>query len=332
MVQNLRHEHLATFVGGWEQLGRCHLMWEWADGGNLESFWSAPDIDSRSTTAIQWAMKQMLGLAEALQQIHQFDQLSPSVHGDLRPGGILVFVGPPFQPSPVLKISDIGLGGPAKAGTLRPNSPYRSPCFILDSSHTLSPSDDMWSMGCILFEFIIWLLYGPGSLSEFREEQQRHEVQDDVSMGRFCRVVSGKSKPSYGVTVWNQSMRHNDLEPPGKSSVSPALRKLLSYLFNQLMGHFHDSKAEAVPSHQQPAVNASRLCKELRAILSEGKGEPAHFFNADQTGGSSNQLLQERASPHVNVSFRSTPKITETSNTALLFTYGTGLGHNCRKL
>jgi hypothetical protein len=298
MAQGLSHKHLATFMGGWEQLGRRYLMWEWANGGNLERFWSTPDVDSRTTTAIQWAVNQMLGLAEALQTIHLFHPPSRSVHADLRPGTILVFVRPQLQQCPILKIGDIGLGI-AEAGNWERNNPYCSPASILNDSYTLSPSDDAWSMECILFEFIIWLLRGPSALVKFRHEEHQREKRDDVLVDRFYQVTTGNGiEPSDAVIRWMESMQQNDLDPPGKLGPSPALQNLLSYLVTQLIEHFSESKTEA------PSVGVSRLCGELRLMRSRGSEDPAYFFNTDEAKPSktklgSKQLQQETVPPHV---------------------------------
>jgi hypothetical protein len=37
---------------------------------------------------------------------------------------------------------------------------------------------DIWSMGCILLEFIIWLLYGYNELKRFNQEIQDTQFQD----------------------------------------------------------------------------------------------------------------------------------------------------------
>lgn len=124
------------------------------------------------------ALQQMKGLADALKMLHDHDPNSQKncIHGDLKPENIVRAEEP--LPLGLLQIADMGVvklrseatqfQKPATgefSGTLRYQPPR--PRIGPDGKNWPSPSNDMWSMGCIFLEFIIWLLYGNHALEQF---------------------------------------------------------------------------------------------------------------------------------------------------------------------
>jgi serine/threonine protein kinase len=96
-------------------------------------------------------------------------------HGDLKPENILVFNIPGSQIG-LLKIGDLGLAKrhyaptvhrrqatSTKYGTLS----YEPPEAITMPARPRSRRYDIWSFGCIMFETMIWLLYGHQGLKSF---------------------------------------------------------------------------------------------------------------------------------------------------------------------
>jgi serine/threonine protein kinase len=96
-------------------------------------------------------------------------------HGDLKPENILVFNIPGSQIG-LLKIGDLGLAKrhfaptvhrrqatSTKYGTLS----YEAPEAITMPARPRSRRYDIWSFGCIMFETMIWLLYGHQGLKSF---------------------------------------------------------------------------------------------------------------------------------------------------------------------
>lgn len=180
-----KHPHIVTLLMAYEQAGRSHLLFPWADG-TLTTFFQSRAV-SPSAEVILWLLGQFVGLAEALESIHCVSLVSEEdngrgsgvahcgSHGDIKPDNILW-----FQPLSqvnwnedcgVLVITDFGLarlqqtdasrGSPVstegRGGTLA----YAPP----DSDH--SPSYDVFSLGCVLMEVAAWIAGGPEAWQRF---------------------------------------------------------------------------------------------------------------------------------------------------------------------
>ncbi|KAF5667402.1 serine threonine kinase [Fusarium denticulatum] len=92
-------------------------------------------------------------------------------HGDLKPDNILQFVDDKSSWLGTLKIADLGLAKQHAFATTQRQDPtqqkyttshYEAPEVIttMNSRVPRSRRYDIWSMGCIIFEYTIWLLYG----------------------------------------------------------------------------------------------------------------------------------------------------------------------------
>ncbi|KAF2621900.1 HET-domain-containing protein [Macroventuria anomochaeta] len=106
-------------------------------------------------------------------------------HGDLKPENILRFVGTGISLG-TLKIADMGLAKQhivatqdrkhltsTRYGTIR----YEAPEAVDTLQGPRSRLYDIWSMGCITLEFIIWILYGNDELNNFYTQVQGGDKQ-----------------------------------------------------------------------------------------------------------------------------------------------------------
>ncbi|KAK1445830.1 tryptophanyl-tRNA synthetase [Colletotrichum melonis] len=174
-ITDLRHNHIIKRIAAITRGDKRYFMFQWADGGNLREFWKEQNRPTLTPDLVKQTITQLCGLADALHALHNYKDQGNYRHGDLKPENILRFrdstcVG-------VLKIADMGLAKhhndatavrkkatSAKYGTVR----YEPPEVVtnrLDKAR--SRLYDIWSMGCIMLECVIWLLYGYEALDNF---------------------------------------------------------------------------------------------------------------------------------------------------------------------
>ncbi|KAH7093393.1 hypothetical protein FB567DRAFT_173596 [Paraphoma chrysanthemicola] len=190
------HGHIVHFITAFRRGNRenpdRYLITEWADGGNLRQFWSSqtPNLTQSFIKAI---FKQFLGLAQAFFVAHNLTSGGISTgasyrHGDLKPENILWFK-PKSQSDDdigTFKICDWGEAKVHQFATAMRHSRttsgfgtrrYEPPEVDTGVSLMIPGAEDkrrsrlydMWALGCITLEFIVWLLYGQDGLGTFNK-------------------------------------------------------------------------------------------------------------------------------------------------------------------
>ncbi|KAH7216175.1 kinase-like domain-containing protein [Fusarium oxysporum] len=196
-TKSLSDPHLITCIAAIERGNERYLLFPWAQDGNLREYWETPSERFYGRAAITEALIQLKGLATALRQLHYFglpddladlpasvkdeyDQTGVNMsirHGDLKPENLLWFLEetPGSKKTRYLKIADMGLAKrhvvatqdrscltSTRYGTILYEAPEAQ------TSHSgRSRQYDVWSMGCITLEWVIWILYGNGQLQRF---------------------------------------------------------------------------------------------------------------------------------------------------------------------
>jgi serine/threonine protein kinase len=213
------HPHLIKLLATFQKKKCYHLIFPCADS-NLRVFWrnhAMPDFDKRT---FLWSIRQMLGTADGLYQIHEFkveydldvqsNLLTPVIggrlsvkagemkygrHGDIKAENLLW-----FAKENVLKITDFGLGrfhgrdsrsgiDPRKvAGTLTYEPPE---CTI---GNSVSRVYDIWSMGCLYLEFVTWLLDGNDKIEAFSNARGKPGAFSEVNDDNFFTVINNEYK------------------------------------------------------------------------------------------------------------------------------------------
>ncbi|KAF2688472.1 HET-domain-containing protein [Lentithecium fluviatile CBS 122367] len=200
-MNDLDEEHIVRFVAAFR---RCHhdahggkehfLIFEWADGGNLWNFWEANPQPVLNGSLVKDATDQLSGLATALWRAHHLGGDASYRHGDLKPANILRFGDEREEANDAgaLRIGTLKIGdwGEAKGhnlstelrlnrttaryGTQRYEAPEVTvgvtQRYLNQSTKRRSRLYDIWAMGCITLEFIIWLMYGYEGLEQFNGE------------------------------------------------------------------------------------------------------------------------------------------------------------------
>ncbi|GKT50822.1 serine/threonine-protein kinase nrc-2 [Colletotrichum spaethianum] len=184
IIRELKHAHLITPLAAYTSGDLRAFLFPWAEGGNLKEFWKR--TTTRATEdgeLMKWVLNQLCGICSATKALHEKN----CRHTDLKPENILLFE--EYGPRGILRIADVGLARfhnditrqrksitNAKTGTVR----YEPPEMGRDKQ--LPRVYDVWCLGCVFFEFLIWAVYGPTGLDSFIRlsvEQQFWEKQKD---------------------------------------------------------------------------------------------------------------------------------------------------------
>lgn len=197
-------------------------------------------------------------------------------HGDLKPGNI--FRKESGTALGTLMIGDVGLAKKHYNIThLRTHTDTRlgtidyEPPEAFDNSHAKSRAYDIWSMGCIIVETIVWLLYGKRKLYEFYNRSSKN-----INGTRYYTVQSTFPERELDDTTskWIDHILANDPECSGTKST--ALKDLLNLAKKKLLVVKPPEYYEN-PNYGE-RTNASRLIKELRRIIDASKLDKAYLF------------------------------------------------------
>ncbi|KAF5636459.1 serine threonine kinase [Fusarium tjaetaba] len=182
----LDHDHLVKAILACTRGKQALFFFPWAKGGDLYKFFKTNSTEGMA--AIIWMLDQMVGLSSALSLLADKGYR----HGDLKPANILLF--PEKSGSYRLKITDVGLsklhilatsrrlnGTTAKATTRRYSPPEFDLLFDEDGEPVedsddikLSRKFDIWSLGCVFIEFLIWATLGRQEYKEFDRSMKSH--------------------------------------------------------------------------------------------------------------------------------------------------------------
>ncbi|KAK8091249.1 hypothetical protein PG994_000754 [Apiospora phragmitis] len=184
-VQEYKSPHLIKPIAAYRiNHDRC-LIFPWADGGNLDHHWESLNHKAIGPEKVKWFMEQFAGIGSALMELHLTDGdltdgVKNCIHGDLKPENILLFND--GKPQAMLQIADLGLAafhegatnmrGPSGVGT--GTSRYKPPEMDRHSENMGSRGRayDIWSIGCILLEHLVWSTSGHSNLRTFKNHTE----------------------------------------------------------------------------------------------------------------------------------------------------------------
>lgn len=176
-ISGLSHPNLIQRIAAISRGRQRYLMFLWAEGGNLRDFWTRypkPEVKADLVRAI---IEQLRGMAHALQKLHEYRGQYHYRHGDIKPENILNFPDPKKSRIGTFKISDLGSAKHHNVVTqLRERTRgktfativYQPPESVTNKLSASSRLYDIWSMGCVTLEFVVWLLYGYEELKQFK--------------------------------------------------------------------------------------------------------------------------------------------------------------------
>ncbi|KAK6852192.1 hypothetical protein PG995_012317 [Apiospora arundinis] len=189
-IRDYDQPHVVKPIAAYQIKDGRYLMFPWAAGGNLDAYWQKHENVRQDYKKLGWLFDQMSGLFAALKYIHH---TQGGRHGDLKPDNILCFIAPDGKET--LQIADMGLTSfhnnhdtiQRREELQRTNTPHGHHRYAPPpepktfQNQPRSRGYDIWSMGCILIELLIWLTSGYEAVVAYREEtpdvwekQERH--------------------------------------------------------------------------------------------------------------------------------------------------------------
>jgi serine/threonine protein kinase len=193
------HPHLVTLLMTWTIQNSYYLLFPWADC-DLDHFLNRkrvgrdPQTGLMDLSMLQWISKQILGMASALNSIHNprpgflsTEGQKYGRHGDLKPENILWYQSDEDSQG-ILVIADLGLStlnsiltrSGISNGKIPGTPRYRPPEYDIKGGH-ISRSYDIWTFGCLLLEIVCWALNGPEGRKAFADRRESCYVTGCVS-------------------------------------------------------------------------------------------------------------------------------------------------------
>ncbi|OHE91937.1 CMGC/DYRK protein kinase [Colletotrichum orchidophilum] len=267
-----RHSHIVTLLATFaRQIGgeiEYLLLFPWANCDLLE-FWRREASVARDHQLFKWVAKQLCGITDALQYIHDPKVLDANNkrlfgrHGDIKPENVLWFNS--SSDGGNLVLSDLGLtrthrieSRSNRPGARIPVSPnYRPPeCDIAGDDGLVSRSFDIWTLGCLFLEFMVWILEG-------------WEGYDAFKRNRMSPYIHGHDTPVYFEIV---RVNGDEYAVDIKESVTREIARLRSH--QKCSQYIHDmlgviqTRMLIVQSENPPKkrIAAPELFRKLKEI------------------------------------------------------------------
>ncbi|RYC61452.1 hypothetical protein CHU98_g4761 [Xylaria longipes] len=176
------HNRIVPVLAAFKHRQEFHFIFPYADDGNLEEFWKTySSIEPTTWYSPQWLLGECLGIAESLAAIHQPTVTTehgtqhiwvPRLHADIKPRNILCFgTIKEGHRSFTLKLADFGVSrevngnSTLEVGHVTHTRTYRPPEYDLEEIVNLNY--DVWCLGCVYLEFLIWAVLGWSEVDNF---------------------------------------------------------------------------------------------------------------------------------------------------------------------
>lgn len=276
MMRGLQTDHMIKAIAYYIYDDKHHFIFPWAEHGNLWEFWTKGQGPSLERPYIIWVFRQLRGLADAIEQLHEKKICR---HGDLKPENILCFSQDnndgSSTPGVRMVITDVGLARDhiertqfrESTNTRVSTKRYAGPEMDIAPHAPLSRRFDIWSMGCILLEFVIWILYGGEELIRCTETPITtfYKVKRDEGE----RVISVEIEPT--VQGWISSISKDS-----RCASGTAIERLVHLITDKLLvvnvqDPIESSVLVEEPEQPKARTYASEMRKGLESILTDLK-------------------------------------------------------------
>lgn len=204
------HKHFLTYYGSFLKQGRGFVLLEYADQGSLQDFFKRNNLPyDRQELCELW--KSLFTLFSGLAMIHNLNDhvnrgaIVQAIHQDFKPANVFVFrEGKGTSYSYRFKIGDFGMSSTELVKARRLSSSaidkqgtkmYAAPEFtqhypeMVNLSINATSHMDVWSIGCVLCEALVWTICGYRGLDEFH--RLRQEETNEVCSRHGSEGYSG---------------------------------------------------------------------------------------------------------------------------------------------
>ncbi|KAK0653988.1 kinase-like domain-containing protein [Cercophora samala] len=280
-IQSLHHKHIVSLLGSCERGSVNYFFFPLAAGGNLRDLWhlrGGPSWKSLWTPqTISWALDQILGLVDAIRVLHD----RGIRHGDIKPQNILHF--PDAEDGSgiggTLVLADVGVSKFHHEATALRNEATNTRDATISYEAPEAASEfkngkprprryDMWSLGCMFLEFVVWIHYGFEAVETFRKQRMPRRGDPKTAPGNFFTqpvdedgpaTIHSKVKDAIGVLRMDSRCKND-------GNKATALGDLVTLIEDDLLQIDPDKRAHA------PALHA-----KLNRIVQQARQDPQYL-------------------------------------------------------
>jgi serine/threonine protein kinase len=241
------HRNLVKLLCTFYYKGEYYLLFPFAQS-NLRQYWQNNPIPGLSIEKSRWVLLQCKAISSALHLIHEyrttFEYASlPDIthndriygrHGDIKPENILLLQEDVpetdgLECQNILLIADFGLMDLHRRLTrslIAPGKINGSPSYEppeLRIGREVSQAYDIWSLGCVFLELLIWLALGWNEVEAFTQDRAEIGVHGAHDY-KFFTVTNTQVTMRVSVKRWIQRLR----DDPDCSSFSKDFLDIIS--------------------------------------------------------------------------------------------------------
>ncbi|KAK7420956.1 hypothetical protein QQX98_002521 [Neonectria punicea] len=306
------HPHLIRPLCAFSVGTEHHIMFPCADGNLLELWKKSPEPQASKHDGARalWLCRQCQGLAEGLLTIHRHETgnipgsyLTSEItkkhgrHGDLKPENILWFKDQTSEEggdnTVMLKITDFGLmrfhGTMSMynddAASLAISRTYRAPEYNIKNE--VSQAYDIWSLGCVLLEFVTWYLTGWKGVEDFSTSRMGEDQQSFIYEDIFFSYDNKDATSREPVASAKKSVTKHFAHLHGHPSCPDFIHELLWFIEDKLLRMAPEKRAKCPEIYKKFNELREKCEKDLDYCLEPTKRQPL------RTGTNDSQLCHK---------------------------------------
>lgn len=280
-VRKLRTAHIVKTeaVINWAGRGR-YFMYKWPDGGKLRDLYASNPRPILEAGFVCELFQQLTGLVEALRSLQDLEANRGSLYrqGSLRPEDI--WICEDGSQVGVMKLCGMEWKGRHLQHDSTPNRPsYEPPEAGPDGRSTRSWWYDVWSVGCIILELMVWLLYGNSELESFTRSIN---VASKSGSPYWLMEEDGTQRRAQVHPKVRACMDHIARDPECNGARVTAIGDLLTMVRTQLL------VVQLPPTtvlKRQGRASSEDLLNRLRGIVEKGRADSTYWYTGISRDG-----------------------------------------------